>query len=128
MKYVLTFWAIVAGALLVFGGLVAPAIPGRMSLRALNEPRLLTVVVNMRDADRRYRWLSVHGCSADVGESGAFCTGDFERESSLEITGQKQALIAWRDLPGGTMLIHAMAFDGDRQVLARATTVVFRGR
>jgi len=127
MKYVLAFWAIVGGALLVFGGLIASDAKGRMVLNVVKEPRLLTVIVGLPDVDDRYRWLSVHGCAAAVTESGAFCTGDFERESTQEIQGRKQYLIVWRDLPGGTMLLTAMAFDVNHRLLASQRLTVFRG-
>ena len=127
LELALAFWAIAGGALLVFGGLIGTGLD-RMTLRAFNEKRLLTVIVGLPDADDRYRWLSVRGCSASLSDSGAFCTGDFERESSMEITAWKQHLISWRDLPGGTMLITAMVFDANRRVLARDTIVIFRSR
>lgn len=127
MKTLLAFWAIVCGALLVFGGLIASD-SDRMRLTVQAKPRLVTVVIVLPDLDERYRWLSVHGCSAEIAESGAFCTGDFERESSMEIGGRMQYLLDWRDLPSGTMQVTAMAFDSNRQVLASATAVVFRGR
>jgi len=126
MKHAIAFVTIVCGALLMFGGLVHRG--DRLTLRTLAEPRLVTVIVGLPDVDARYRWLSVYGCSAEVGEHGAFCTGDFERESTQELADRKQYLIAWRDMPRGTLLITAMAFDADQRTLAANRTVVFRGQ
>lgn len=127
MTRALAFVAILCGCLLLFGVLAAPA-ADRLSLRAVTQPRLVTVVVTLHDARWGYRWLSVHGCSAEVGEAGAFCTGFWERESTMELTGGKrQHLIDWRDLPSGTMLVTALAFDERQQLLARGQLTVFRG-
>lgn len=125
MKAVALF-AILCGCLLVFGGLATPG--DRMRVKALAEPRLVTVIITLPDADARYRWLSVYGCSAAMSsENAIYCTGHWERESSQEIGTQRQHLIHWRDLPRGTMLVTAMTFDADQQVLAKGQTVVFRG-
>ena len=100
----------------------------KMTLKAIAEPRLVTVIIGLRDADARYRFLSVYACgAAHTTENVVYCTGQWERESSMEIGSQRQHLIHWRDLPGGTLWITAMAFDGDRKLLARGQTVVFRG-
>ena len=119
---VVALLAIVCGLLFVLGG----SRGDRMSVRTISEPTLLTVVITLNDISEKYRWLSVYGCSADVYEHGTFCTGDFERESSQEVSGRKQYLFAWRNLPKGTMLIRAMAFDANSKALATGQTVVFR--
>lgn len=126
MRHAIALFAIVCGALLIFGGLIEPA-EDRMRVTASNSKRLLTVALYLPDVSERYRWVSVHGCSADVGENGVFCNGFFERESSMEIIDRrKQYLFDWRDLPRGTMLITAVTFDVERKPLARGSTVVFR--
>lgn len=99
----------------------------RLNITAAQHKRLLTVVIALPDVNSRYRWLSVYGCSADVTEAGVQCNGWFERESSTELDGQrKQHLFDWRDLPGGTMRVVGMAFDGDGKVLAQNQVTVFR--
>jgi hypothetical protein len=99
----------------------------RMTLGVLTDRGLVTVIVRLPDVDERYRWLSVYACSAAMSiDQPASCTGEFERESSFEITATKQHLIHWRDLPSGMLLVTAMAFDADRKVLARGTKPVFR--
>lgn len=119
--------AIFCGALLIFGGLASDAVADRLRVSALVERRIVAVIVTLREAEG-VRWLSVYGCSAQIGETGAWCTGDFERESSFEVTGGRtQYLVAWRDLPRGTMQITAMAFDANQRVRATGQTVVFRG-
>lgn len=124
----LTACTIILGVVFVYGFVRGDG-RDRITLRVLNEPRLLTVVVGLPDADDRYRFLSVYGCSAELTDSGtAYCTGFFERESTIEVGPQTQHLIAWRDLPGGTMQIQAMAFDDRQHVLAARTLTVFRGR
>lgn len=125
MIRVLAVVAIVCGCLLLFGagdGL------DRMTVKAVVEPRLVTAIVTLRDADDRYRWLSVYACGAALTSEGvAYCLGEWERESTQEIGAQRQHLISWRDLPRGTLWITAMAFDGRQQLLARGQTTVFRG-
>ena len=118
--------AVLCGCLLVFGG--AGDGLDRMSVKALAEPRLVTVIVGLKDADARYRWLSVYACgAAHTSEGVPYCLGQWERESTQEMDTRKQYLIACRDLPGGTLWITAMAFDNRQQLLARGQTVVFRG-
>lgn len=100
----------------------------KMGVKVLAERRLITVIISLKDADERYRFLSVYACgAAHTSENIVYCTGNWERESSQEIGSQKQHLIAWRDLPRGTLWVQAMAFDANRKLLARGSTVVFRG-
>lgn len=123
----LTAWlAFLSAALLLFGAWMDRG--ERLTLRVLTERRLVTVIVGLPDLDDRYRWLSVYACSAAmlVDSPVAYCTGQWERESSMELTGRKQQLVDWRDLPGGLIQVTAMAFDADRHVLAQHTTTVFR--
>jgi hypothetical protein len=117
-------FAIVCGVLFVYG---FSGGDGRMSLKALDEKRLLTIVVVLHDIDESYRYLSVYGCSAEMGEEGTHCNGFFERESTQELYGAwKQHLVTWRDVPRGTMQITAIAFDVDRKPLSRGQLTVFR--
>lgn len=123
----LTAWlALLSAALLLFGAWADRG--DRLSLKVLTEPRLVTVVIGLPDVDERYRWLSVYGCSAAMGLDTpvAFCTGDYERESSFEVSERRQYLVYWRDMPRGMLLVTAMAFDGNNQALAQHTTTVFR--
>lgn len=116
--------AILCGVLLALseGGL------DKMGIKAIAEPRLVTVIITLRDADERYRWLSVYACGAEhTSENVVYCAGNWERESTHEIGAQLQHLIHWRDLPRGTLWITGMAFDADRKLLAKGQTVVFRG-
>jgi hypothetical protein len=119
-------FAIVCGILFVYG-FIAESATDRITLKAMTEPRLLTVVVMLHDIDEDYRWLSVYGCSADMTETGTHCTGNFERESTIELFGGwKHHFISWRDVPKGTMQITAMAFDANQKQLAVGQLVVFR--
>lgn len=129
MIRVLALLAILCGVLFALGGTTAPK-RDRLRLRVLTEPRLVTVVVTLPDVSERYRWLSVYACSAAFAPDSpeVHCTGDFERESSFELSGGRtQHLIYWRDLPRGTLQVQAMAFDADQQVLASGVLTVFRG-
>lgn len=100
----------------------------KMTLKAIAEPRLVTVIIGLRDADERYRFLSVYACgAAHTSDNVVYCTGQWERESTQEIGAQRQHLIHWRDLPRGTLWVTGMAFDADRKLLARGQAVVFRG-
>lgn len=118
--------AVLCGCLLVFGG--AGDGVDKIGVKALAEPRLVTVIVSLKNPDDRYRWLSVYACgAAHTQDNVVYCTGQWERESTMEIGAQKQHLIAWRDLPRGTLWVTGMAFDVDRKLLARGQTVVFRG-
>ena len=130
MKRLLTACAIVIGVIFCVGFMLpGEEIADRLTIRVLAEKRIVTVSVSIPDVSEAYRWLSVYACSAQMLEHGVFCTGDFERESSFEITSsRKQYLVDWRDLPGGTIQITAMAFDVDEKILAQGQTVVFRGR
>ena len=127
MKRLLCAIIALLGLLFVYG-LVFGESGERMRLTAVTTTRLLTVTVNLPDLDDRYRWLSVYGCSAQMLETGTYCTGDFERESTFEILDRSQYLVAWRDLPGGTMQITAVAFDVDDKAITQNQITVFRGR
>ena len=118
--------AVLCGCLLVFGG--AGDGVDQMGVKALAEPRLVTVIVSLKNPDARYRWLSVYACGAAfTSENVVYCAGQWERESTQEIGAQLQHIIHWRDLPRGTLWVQAMAFDVDQKLLARGSTVVFRG-
>lgn len=119
--------AILCGVLLLWGGL-ADGGPERLRLSVVPERTLVTVVVTFNRVTDAYRWLSVYGCSAEVTETGSYCTGEFERESTVELFGRKQELFYWRNLPAGTMRVTAMAFDRDHRLLASGEVTVFRGR
>lgn len=125
MIYLTAWLALLSAALLVFGGWASG---DRLTLKVVAGPRLVTVVVGLPDVDERYRWLSVYACSAAMGvdNPAAFCTGDFERESSFEVSERRQYLVYWRDMPRGMLLVTGMAFDANQKALAQYTTTVFR--
>lgn len=117
--------SIVCGCLLIFGGAFRERIDP-LGVRVLSTKTLVTVVITLKHVTDDHRWLSVHGCSAHVTEHGTFCTGDWEVESTRELEGRKQELFDWRRVPGGTIRITAMAFDGNQKVLASGTAMVIR--
>ena len=128
MKNLLATCALIMGVLFVYGFIRGDG-QDQMRLQAITAPRLVTVIVTLPDITDAYRWLSVYGCSAQVSEAGTFCSGDWERESTIELYGgYTRHLVDWRDLPPGTMQITAMAFDGTRKRLASRVIAVFRGR
>lgn len=119
---------ILCGGLLIFGGLSESAKADRLSIKALSEKRLVTVIITLHDVTPDYRWLSVYGCSAEVTEYGTVCNYAFERQTTYELqSAKKQQLVFWRDLPRGTMTITAVAFDVNHTPLARNQTTIFRG-
>lgn len=127
MKNLLTACVIVLGVLFVYG-FIRGERRERMEVRVLVEPRLITASIYLPDVSDRYRFLSVYGCPVEITETGTFCTGEWERESTQEIQGYKQYLFTWRDLPGGSMRVTAMAFDADHKVVAQGQKTVFRGQ
>lgn len=123
MVRAVALFAIFCAVLLLLGG----AKEHRLTIRTLPEDTLLTISVTLNDVDESYRWLTVYGCSAEQSETGVFCTGDFERESTQELFwAKKQHLFTWRHLPRGTLYIISVAYDVDRKPLARGQAVVFR--
>ena len=102
-----------------------------ITLQARSQPRLVTVRITLNDVGDTYRWLGVYGCSAELSEDSPapYCNGFWERDSGFEIDGTKKFhQIEWRDLPGGTMLIIAVARDADGKQIASGQTTLFRGR
>lgn len=126
LKAILVLLMVISGVGYVSGFITRDLEIDPIKLTILKAPRTLTVSVFLRELDDRYRWLSVYGCPAEVGETGSYCTGEWERESTQEIE-DKQYLVTWRNLPRGTMRITAMAFDSDHKILAQGQTTVFRG-
>jgi hypothetical protein len=125
-----TLAAIIAlGLLFVAGFMGGGDEADTITIRTMQDKRHLSAFITLNSVNDDYRWVSVYACSAAMLEHGTFCTGDFERESSFEVTrGRRSYPVEWRDLPGGTMQITAMAFDADDKVLARGQVTVFRGR
>lgn len=125
MIRVVALLAAVCGVLFLSGFIIhEPA--HRLNIRTLDEDTQFTVSITLPDVTDEYRWLSVYVCSADQTESGVYCTGWFERESTQEIYRRKQYLFTWRRLPKGLIQITAVAFDVDDKPLARNQVRVFR--
>lgn len=125
MRRLLAACALVMAAIFVVGFVRGDA-SDPMRLSALVEKRLITVVVTMPAASDRYRWLSVYGCSAEITENGAYCSGYWEMESTRELYGLTQEMLTWRDVPPGTMKIDAIAFDRNHTQLASARLTILR--
>ena len=124
MRIPLTLLAIFCGALMIAGSL---ADKDALKITTREERTLFTVTVTLFDITPEYRWLSVYGCSAEVYEHGTFCTGDFERESTMEVRHDvSQHLFPWRNMPRGTLQITAIAFDRDGKALASNKKTVLR--
>lgn len=127
MKNILVALVIVLSLILLVGWMKGD---GRDTLRisTVTEQTVLTVSVTLNHVTDAYRWLSLYGCSAEVTENGTFCTGTFERESTIELFGRKQELFLWRNMPQGTLRLTAEAFDANHRVLATGQITVLRVR
>jgi len=126
VKDLLSACVIVLGVIFVYGFIRGDG-RDRMRVTTISEKKLLTVVVTVPDANERYYWLRVHGCSADVTENGVYCNGERWSATSEREPGQrKQHLIPFRDCPGGTVQFTAMVFDRHGNVLAQGQHTVLR--
>lgn len=126
-----TCFAVFAAGLLLYGELSEGARNGRIKLSTRSEKRDVIVTVTLRDLGPEYRWLSVYICTAEFGEENPqpFCNYFWERESGQEVRqDQAQYPFLFRNVPGGTLWVFAMAFDANRNPLARNQATVLRGR
>lgn len=99
----------------------------RMRVSALNERNIVTVIITVPDADDRYYWLKVFGCSADVTENGVRCNGYWDAVSEREPGAMKQHLIPFRDCPrNGSVRFDAIVFDRFGNVLASGQHTILR--
>lgn len=126
MRIPLAFLAIFCGVLFVAGSLSNKE---KLKISYREEGTRFDVMITLFSITPEYRWLSVYGCSAAIYEHGTFCTGDFERESTQEVRQeQNQYPFPWRNMPGGTLQITAVAFDQDGKPLAKGQKTVPRVR
>ena len=128
MKNLLSACIIVLGAIFVFG-FVTGERADRLRITTTDERHNLTVTVSLFDLDDRYRWVSLHACTADRAEETlqAYCNYFWERESTQETRrDQYQYPFPWRSVPGGLLLITAIAFDKDDQPLAKQSIQVHK--
>lgn len=99
----------------------------RLRVSTLNEPKLVTVIVTTPDADERYYWLKVYGCSAEMTDDGVRCNGFWEASSEREPGTLKQHLIPFRDCPRhGSVQFTALVLDRFGNVLASGSHTMLR--
>lgn len=126
MKRLLTACALVLAAISVWGLAFGDG-TDRMRVSILSEKKLVTVVITVPDADARYYWLTVLGCSADVTDQGVQCNGGWDARSEREPGPYKQHLIPFRDCPSrGTVQFTARVFDRYGNVLASGQHTILR--
>lgn len=123
MRYALALLAILCGVLMALAFSAPPR--HKLVLRGKQDGKFTQITVIMPQMDVTYRWLSVYVCAAIVDESGSYCSGLYERESTMELDGRKQAYVEWQNLPAGAVLIQAMAFDAESQIKASDTLAMF---
>lgn len=103
----------------------------KLKITSRDEKRDFVVTITLRDLTPEYRWLSVYVCTAELGEDHPqpFCNYFWERESGQEVRqDQVQYPFLFRNAPRGTMWVFAMAFDANKEPLARGQATVLRGR
>jgi hypothetical protein len=121
MKNFTAAFAIICGVLFVYG-FMAEAGKDRITVTTRDERKLSTITVTLFDINEDYRWITVYACSAERGEESpqAFCNYFWERESTQEtrVDQVQYPFEKWR-VPGGLILITAVAFDKYNKPLAR---------
>lgn len=128
LRRLLAACAIVLGVIFCVGFML----PGRdrLKIQTREDNPDFTVTVTLQDVSADYRYVSLHACTAERGEENpqAYCTYFWERESTQETRAdQVQYPFKWRRVPGGLLLITAMAFDKDGQTRAAHSIPVQRG-
>ena len=120
MKRLLTAIVALLGILFIYGFVFGER-ADRIKVSTRDERHLSTITVTLFDVSEEYRWVTVYACSADRTDEGpARCNYFWERESGQQTsTDQKQyPFEKWR-VPGGLILITAVAFDRFNKPLAR---------
>jgi hypothetical protein len=129
MKRLLSACAIVCGVIMLYG-FIAGNGRDRLKIQTREDKPDFTITVSLPDLTPEYRYVSLHACTAERGEENpqAYCTYFWERESTQETRGdQFQYPFRWRSVPGGLLLVTAMAFDAEGKVRASHSLPVQRG-
>lgn len=126
MRRLLAALALTYAVFFVFGFVMAETI--KISTRVERGDPNFYVTVTLTDVVKDTRWLSVHGCYAEIdSENRVYCDVYWERESTQETRAdQRQYVFPWRPVPRGKILITAAAFNQDGKVLASGRSVVIR--
>ena len=123
MKRLLTAIAALLAVLTVYGFVFGER-SDRIKIQTRDERKLSTITITLFDVNENYRWITVYACSAERGEESpqAFCNYLWERESTMEtrVDQAQYPFEKWR-VPGGLILITAVAFDQFNKPLARQT-------
>lgn len=123
MKRLLTALAALLAVLTVYGFVFGER-GDRIRIATIDEGRLTTITVTLLDVDEKYNWVAIHACTAERGEESpqALCNYFWESESGQQTYADKlqYPFERWR-VPGGLILITAVAFDKFNKPLARQT-------
>lgn len=123
MKRLLTAIAALLVVLTVYGFVFGEK-TDRVKIQHRDDRHLSTITITLFDVDEDYRWITVYACSAERAEDSpqAYCNYFWERESTMEtrIDQKQYPFEKWR-VPGGLILITAVAFDKFNKPLARQT-------
>jgi len=126
MVRLLTAIVLLLGLITVYGFIRGDG-RDRLSVTAISEKKLVTVVVTVPDAKDTYYWMKVYGCSADVTDYGVQCNGFWDGSSEREPGKRKQHLIPFRDCPQhGSIQFTAVIFDRFGNVLAQGQHTILR--
>jgi hypothetical protein len=119
---------IVMGAIFVYGFIAGK--DDRLKITTREEQLKFVVTVTLLDVTPEYAWVGVNICTAERGEDNPqpYCTYFWESESTHPTRAdQVQYPIPFRGVPGGLLLITAVAWDRDKKVKARGSVTVQRG-
>jgi hypothetical protein len=93
--------------------------------RAKGQP--FTLVISMPDRDERYKALYYLACAAEITENGVYCIeGGWFTDGDRSISRSTEP-IPFTNLPGGTLMFAAAAFDANSKTIASDRLVMMRG-
>lgn len=100
----------------------------RMRLSEIDDKREFQIVVTDANADDRYYWLAVEGCSAEPTDEGVACTMGWSGRSDRQWrAGAKQMPVPFRDAPKGVLLrFEAVVMDRLGKHLSSASLLTTR--
>jgi hypothetical protein len=128
VKNLLVSCCIVLGVIFVYGFIAGRE--DRLRIQTREEQLSLVVTVTLPDVSAEYAWVSLYLCTAERGEDNpqAYCTGDWDTESTHPTRpDQMQYPFPLRSVPGGLLLVTAMAFDANGKIRARRSVPIHRG-
>jgi len=128
VKKLLSACVIVLGVIFVYGFIAGKE--DRIRIQTREEQLTYVVTVTLPDITPEYRWVTIYICTAERGEDNpqAYCNGYWDTESTHPTRAdQMQYPFPLRNVPGGLLLITAVAFDTTNKPKARKTQPTQRG-